>query len=58
MFWQIMGFLYPIVGLIIFIIPAIFCKSTEEFDHDVAEAFDDKPIKANSKVAEIEMTKE
>ena len=37
-FWQFMGALYPLGGVIIFILGAIFCTTKEEFDHDVEKA--------------------
>ena len=37
-FWQFMGALYPIGGITIFILGAIFCTTREDFDHDVDKA--------------------
>jgi len=37
-FWQWMGFLYPLVGLVCFFIGLIFCTTEEEFDHDMKAA--------------------
>jgi len=40
-FWQVMGFIYPLAGLLVFILSAIICKEPEPFDHDVDAAFDE-----------------
>lgn len=40
MFWQIMGFLYPIVGLIIFFVSIFTCNQTMEFDDEMDKAYD------------------
>lgn len=60
MFWQVMGFLFPISGLLVFGISFFACKEPEPFDHDVDAAFDendragtgdaDKAFGANQKV--------
>ena len=39
MFWQIMGLITPIIGLLIFIISFFACNEPEPFDHDVDAAF-------------------
>ena len=61
-FWQIMGFLFPISGLLVFGISFFACKEPEPFDHDVDAAFDendragtgdaDKAFGANQKVVD------
>ena len=38
-FWQIMGWLYPIVGFVAFIIPVFFPPSREDFPPEVNQAF-------------------
>jgi len=40
-FWQIMGFLYPIGGLVAFIIPLFVCTTPEPFEHDIEEEFEE-----------------
>lgn len=47
-FWQWMGFVYPIGGLLCFIIPAILCTTKEEYEHDVDAAL-------KGRVAEAEL---
>ena len=37
-FWQFMGALYPVGGIVIFILGAVFCTTREDFDHDVDKA--------------------
>lgn len=34
-FWQVMGFMFPILGLILFFVPLAFCTTVEPFDHDI-----------------------
>ena len=65
MFWQIMGFIYPIVGILLFVISFFACNTPEPFDHDVDAAFDEMDRAGtgaqdynNEKVAEVEMAKE
>merc|ERR1711994_992246 len=41
MFWQVCGFMFPIAGLLVFILSFILCKEPEPFDHDVDAAFDE-----------------
>jgi len=43
-FWQWMGFLYPIVGLVLFAVPLVVCTTEEPFDHDVDQAFDEMAL--------------
>jgi hypothetical protein len=40
-FWQIMGFLYPIVGLILFFVPMLFCTQAEEFATETVKWLDE-----------------
>lgn len=40
-FWQAIGFIFPISGLLVFILSFIICKEPEPFDHDVDAAFDE-----------------
>ena len=40
-FWQWMGFLYPIGGLIAFIIPVFVCTEKDPFNPEVDAAFDE-----------------
>lgn len=40
-FWQVMGFLYPIAGILAFVISFFACNTPEPFDHDVDAAFDE-----------------
>ena len=40
-FWQVSGFLFPISGLLVFIVSAFVCTEEEPFDHDVDMAFDE-----------------
>jgi len=40
-FWQVMGFIYPIAGLLVFILSFILCNEPEPFDHNVDAAFDE-----------------
>ena len=65
-FWQFMGALYPLGGVIIFILGAIFCTTKEEFDHDVEKALagirqdgektdTNRPLEPSNKVKEVEM---
>lgn len=37
-FWQFMGALYPLGGMIIFFLGLAFCTTREDFDHDVDRA--------------------
>lgn len=37
-FWQWMGFLYPLVGIVCFLVGLMFCTTKEEFDHDAEAA--------------------
>jgi len=41
MFWQVLGFCFPISGLLIFVISFFACNTPEPFDHDVDMAFDE-----------------
>ena len=41
MFWQVMGFIYPIAGILVFVLSAILCKEPEPFSHDVDAAFEE-----------------
>jgi len=43
-FWQFMGFLYPIVGLLCFLIPVFLCTKKEEFSKEIDEAFTDMDL--------------
>ena len=62
-FWQFAGALYPLGGVVIFILGAIFCTTKEEFDHDVEKALagirqdgeKTETTKPSDKVAEVEM---
>lgn len=38
-FWQVCGFMFPIAGLLVFILSFFICKEPEPFDHDVDAAF-------------------
>jgi len=38
-FWQIMGFLYPIGGILAFLLPICLCVKEEPFEHDVEAEF-------------------
>ena len=40
-FWQVLGFIFPISGLLVFGISFVACKEPEPFDHDVDAAFDE-----------------
>lgn len=40
-FWQIMGFLYPIAGILVFVASFFLITTPEPFDHDVDAAFDE-----------------
>lgn len=40
MFWQIMGFIFPIVGLLIFFISIFVCNQTMEFEEGVNAVYD------------------
>lgn len=40
-FWQVIGFCFPISGLLVFFISMCACNEAEEFDHDVDAAFDE-----------------
>jgi len=40
MFWQVCGFMFPIAGLLTFLL-SCFCNEPEPFDHDVDAAFDE-----------------
>ena len=44
MFWQVLGFCFPISGLLVFGISFCVCKEPEPFDHDVDAAFDENDI--------------
>ena len=41
MFWQWMGYLYPIGGFISFIVPLITCTEKDPFNDHVDHAFDE-----------------
>ena len=41
MFWQVCGFVFPISGILTFILSFIICNEPEPFDHDVDAAFDE-----------------
>lgn len=43
-----LGFLFPIIGLLSFIIPIFVCKTQEPFEHNIDDAFDDYEPAANS----------
>lgn len=40
-FWQVMGFIYPLVGIVLFVVSLAVCTKAEPFDHDVDAAFDE-----------------
>lgn len=40
-FWQALGFCFPIAGLLVFFISLCFCTKPEPFDHDVDAAFEE-----------------
>lgn len=40
-FWQVMGFMFPIIGLICFIVPLFLCTTQEPFSKDVDNDFGD-----------------
>lgn len=42
--WQVLGFLFPIIGLALFIIPIFVGVQKEPFEHDIDAAFDDKTV--------------
>lgn len=42
MFWQVCGFIFPLAGILTFVLSFIICNEPEPFDHDVDAAFDDK----------------
>lgn len=46
-----LGFLFPIIGLALFIIPIFVGVQKEPFEHDIDAAFDDKTV------AEVELAK-
>jgi len=58
-----MGFVYPIAGILAFVISFFACNSPEPFDHDVDAAFDENDHagvhidadKAQAKTNELEM---
>lgn len=68
MFWQVMGFVYPLAGILAFVISFFACNTPEPFDHDVNAAFDENDHagtgavdalaaeKAAAKAQEVEMT--
>lgn len=48
-FWQIMGFLYPLAGLIMFVLAAIFCTThDEDVDLKAIEHDEDETLKGKS----------
>ena len=59
-FWQIMGCIYPVGGIVIFILGAIFCTTREDFEHDIDKAMagirQDETIKDDWKKKEAELT--
>lgn len=40
-FWQVTGFMFPIAGLLVFILSFFICTEEEPFDHDVDAAFNE-----------------
>ena len=42
MFWQVCGFVFPISGILCFVLSFFICKEPEPFDHDVDAAFDEE----------------
>ena len=43
-FWQYLGFCFPLTGTLIFILCVLFCTTPEPFDHDIDAAFDEDDI--------------
>lgn len=51
-FWQIMGWLFPLVGFVMFIVPVFFPPSPEKFKEDQLKIFDEDwnpPLKKEKK---------
>ena len=42
--WQCMGMIFPLFGLLIFILSFILCNTPEPFDHDVNAAFEEDDV--------------
>ena len=40
-FWQVVGFLFPLSGIFTFVLSFIFCTEKEPFDHDVDAEYDE-----------------
>jgi hypothetical protein len=38
----VLGFLFPLIGILSFIIPVFICKTKEPFEHNIDDAFDDE----------------
>jgi len=62
-FWQFMGAIYPLGGLMCFIVPLFICTTPEPFEHDIEEEFaeDNKAVEqsatpAQAPAGEVEMS--
>jgi len=42
--WQVLGFLFPLTGILCFIIPVFMCTTPEPFDHNIMAAFDEDVV--------------
>jgi hypothetical protein len=54
----LLGFLFPFIGILLFIIPVFVCTTKEPFDHDIDDCFDDivdEKDKQPNKVVAIEL---
>lgn len=62
-FWQAVGFVFPISGLIVVSLGCCCCVKEDEFDHDVDAAFNEEEIiesstaKGNTIGKDVEMAK-
>lgn len=59
-FWQWIGFLFPLAGLLSFFIPLIVCTRREDFGPEVDEAFEEEVRVKEGQVApsDVELTKQ